>query len=252
MRDRRARLRPRDGARNLYYGSAGSINLRGQNLFDQRLPWQSSRPFAELSANVPIFLQIGVSVSNPLSRVGNFSQTGNILTPLAQTDGLVFPYTPIIGFNQAVNYNSYDPVHSNQEILAYTRTPAPQLTCSGEFTVQNGQEAQYALACVHFLRTITKMNFGTNDSLAGTPPPVLLFSAYGEYMFNDLPVIIQAFDIQFDNSVDYVRVPNTDTYVPSKFNISLVMIVQNTPERLRRFNLQQFRNGDLVKRGGWI
>lgn len=255
MKDRRARLRPRDGARELYYGSGNSVDLTSnfdffvnQNRLPWQLPWQSSKPFAELSPNVPQFLNNNDQTQN----VGRRTETNNILYPLSSTDGLVFPYTPIIGLNQSVNYNSYDPVHSNQEILAYTRTAAPQITCSGEFTVQNSQEASYAIACIHFLRTVTKMDFGLNSPNTGTPPPVLIFSAYGEYMFNEVPVIIQGFDIQFENGVDYVRIPNSNTYVPTNFTISIVMIVQNPPQRLRQFNSKEFRNGDLVKRGGWL
>lgn len=267
MKDRRARLRPKDGARELYYGS-GNLGSRSQSLLGQLLPWQAAKPLAELAPNAPLNIpslsQIGATLTSAISgtlsgalenvgsAVGNFLNAGNILTPLSQTDGLVFPYTPIISYSQAVNYNSYDPVHSNQEHLAYVRTSAPQIVCSGDFTVQNAQEANYALACIHFLRVVSKMSFGQASQFAGTPPPVLIFSAYGEFMFNELPVVVQNFDIQFDNSVDYVQVPNTFTYVPSKFTITVSLTVQNSPQKMRSFNLDQFRKGQLMRRGGWV
>src|SRR5690606_21922569 len=136
-------------------------------------------------------------------------------------------------------------------IMAYTRTRAQQITISGQFVVQNTTEASYALAAIHFLRTIVKMNFGTTSSGAGTPPPVLILSAYGEYMFNDIPVLVQGYSVDFPPDVDYVPVPQTDTVVPAAFTLSVNCIVQNTPNKLRQFSLDRFRRGGLLKEGGW-
>ena len=97
-------------------------------------------------------------------------------------------------------------VHTNQDFYVYSKTPSVTLTVSGDFTVQNQEEGQYALAVIHFLRTVTKMNFGDTDSLAGTPPPILLFNAYGPYVFKDVPVIVKGFSVEFPDTVDYVQV----------------------------------------------
>lgn len=230
---------------------------------------------------------------------------GGLLTPLRNTNGLVFPYQPTITYQQDVNYSSIDLVHVNQELYAYTRTNAVKLTVQGQFTVQNQKEGIYALACIHFLRTVTKMYFGASSN-PGTPPPVLLFDAYGKYMFNQLPVIVTSFSVGLPNDVDYVPVdlsevpqqgsavngPNTDktssternsslnqfstiadtsrisdimyiqnlkstgegyVWLPAVFNIDVSITVQNTPSRLRQFNLDTFRTGDLLKKEGrWI
>lgn len=287
MKDRRVRLRPRDGARQLYYSSAGIVNTRGTNLFDSSLPWLGSQQLGGIAPNFPniisaiqdvprisssIFSNITGTVSNAISNFSISSLTNNlvgrsfgqgqgrsvlgdnvnILEPLSQTDGLVWPYTPTVSLNQSVDYNTYDTVHSNQEIMAYTRTRAQQITISGQFVVQNTTEASYALAAIHFLRTIVKMNFGTTSSGAGTPPPVLILSAYGEYMFNEVPVLVQGYSVDFPPDVDYVPVPQTDTVVPAAFTLSVNCIVQNTPNKLRQFNLDRFRRGGLLKEGGWL
>ena len=146
-------------------------------------------------------------------------------------------------------------------------------------SVQNQQEGQYAIACIHFLRTVTKMNFGADDPYKGTPPPVLLFDAYGNYMFNQLPVIVTTFTIGLPKDVDYIpidlskstlpdgttgswvdltaeylgsRTQEETIWLPSVFNISVGITVQNSPTKLRSFNLESFRSGALVKSGGWI
>ena len=223
----------------------------------------------------------------------------NILHPLHHSGGLLFPFTPSIQETQTVNYESYDPVHSNQQFLAYNRTPAKEYTISGPFTSMNQDEARYSLAVIHFLRSVTKMYFGVKSDitanekiidavkLRGTPPPILLLNGYGTAIFHNVPVVITNYTVEFPQDVDYVEVDNrtigneakqftikqvdeitgeevivsgvntvngnVSAWVPTQFNITVQITVQNTPDRLRReFNLNDFRSGKLIKRGGWV
>ena len=216
----------------------------------------------------------------------------NILNPLWETGGLLWPYTPIINDIISVQYDSYDPIHTNQPFLAFKSVGAKEIMCSGQFTAMNQQEAVYCLAAIHFLRTITKMFFGIGgtdkDAIAarGTPPPILLFNAHGTGMFHNVPVVVTSYSIEFPQDVDYVELeknPNRGAnrdianiidefvdpqeeenvnfrnkegitaWLPTRFNITVNMTVQNTPNRLRRnFNLNDFRTGKLIKKGGWI
>jgi hypothetical protein len=210
-----------------------------------------------------------------------------IMAPLLRTNGMIFPYQPLITYSQDVMYSTTEMVHTNQDFQSYSRTPALRLGVEGEFTVQNQTEGLYALACIHLLRTASKMWFGGQSSQAinrqGTPPPVLLFDAYGQYMFNALPVIITQFNVTLPKDVDYfpvnyipnnsdTPVPNQDynffaninqqyikqgttegyAWIPSQFSIGVQLTVQNTPQRLRTFDLGSFRDGDLLRRGGWV
>ena len=242
----------------------------------------------------------------PAAAVGLNSIYGGsgLLQPIRNTNGMVWPYQPAITYEQSVDYAAIDMVHVNQDIYAYTKTPALKLTISGPFSVQNQQEGIYALAAIHFMRVVTKMYFGTGANL-GTPPPVLLFDAYGQYMFNQLPVIVTSYSVELPADIDYVPVdlsnlitysnaqsqtnmPGTsrvqttpqlqsfnqakneayiasslfktglsntaDGYVwlPAVFNLTVGITVQNTAKRLREFNLDAFRTGNLMKEGKWI
>lgn len=130
-----------------------------------------------------------------------------LLNPLKATNnGMLWPYTPTIQYNHSADYQPIQTIHANQDFHVFARAPAVEFTVDGEFTVQNQLEGQYAMACLHFLRSMTKMNFGENDPNAGTPPPVLLFNAYGPFVFNDVPVILKQFTFTFPNDVDYVEV----------------------------------------------
>lgn len=204
-------------------------------------------------------------------RAGVFDQliTGSgIMSPLRDTYGLMFPITPTISENVEVNYEQYDVAHSLMPIQAYKSGGQKTITVDATFIAQTDIEARYCLACIHFIRSFSKMNFGDNDPNAGTPPPVLVFNAYGEAMYNNIPVVISNANFTWPNDVDYVYTTAkngfsvssrnvtsmvADGWVPSRFSISLTLTVQHTPSRLRKFNLASFRNGNLLTgNGGWI
>jgi len=142
----------------------------------------------------------------PKPAAANRVYGNGLLNPLKAAGGLIWPYTPSITYQHPVTYETISVTHANQDFHIYSRTPAVNLQVSGEFSVQNSQEGAYALAAIHFLRTIAKMNFGETDPQAGTPPPVLLFNAYGPFVFKDVPVIVKDFSTEFPQDVDYVQV----------------------------------------------
>ena len=186
---------------------------------------------------------------------------------LQEYGGMIWPYTPTITYTQDVTYESMGSVHTNQEMLAYTRTPATKLTVAGSFSSQTQREARYNLACIHFLRLVTKMSFGASvNPQPGTPPPVLFFDAHGGGMFKSLPVVVTNFSVTLPNEPDYVTVPNAiaqtsnsanpkTTRVPAVFDISVSLTVQHTPRALREWNIDTFRRGGYItntSQAGWI
>lgn len=186
-----------------------------------------------------------------------YSEQSGILAPLSQTQGMLFPYTPQIGFSQSVSYADLQLVHSNTDYMAYTRTPSVSITIAGKFTVQNQAEGKYALACLHFLRTVSKSYFGKLDGpKAGLPPPILLLNGYGSYMFNDLRVILKNHSWTFDENTDGINIVFTKgiARLPSLFTISCELTVVQTPKRMReQFSFTKFASGALMeKESGWI
>jgi hypothetical protein len=195
-----------------------------------------------------------------------------IMKVLETTNGMLFPYTPSITHTPATEYSKYSLIHANTEYQAFSKNTAQNLSVKGTFTSQTPDQARYTLACIHFLKTITKMRFGSTDEKRGMPPPLLLFDAYGFFMFNQLPVILKKFDVNFEGGVDYVPVDasggsisdlNSDslTWVPSKLDISIEMVVQQQPRAWRKdFDFDGFRSGKLMlkndgvtkRSGGWL
>ena len=133
---------------------------------------------------------------------GSFA-TSELLYPLTVTNGLVFPYTPQITLSHQANYQSTSPVHNNYPFLSYENSKVENITITGEFYCEDAVEAQYWVAAVHYLRSVTKMKFGS-DADAGAPPPVVKLNGYGDYVFNNVPVVVTNFQMDLPKDVDYI------------------------------------------------
>jgi hypothetical protein len=127
-----------------------------------------------------------------------------ILAPLAQTDGVIFPYTPTIETSYAANYDKYDLTHSNYRGYFYKNSVVNDISIRGTFTAQDTAEAEYMLAVIHFFRSVTRMFYG-QDTLRGAPPPLVYLSGFGEYQFNKHPCLVSNFSYSLPNEVDYIR-----------------------------------------------
>ena len=127
-----------------------------------------------------------------------------LLSPLRHTGGLVFPYTPSIIVSHSANYNAIAPTHTNYPYYAYQNSQVDQLVITGDFFVQNGLEAQYRVAALHYLRSMSKMFFGGEADTIGAPPPVAKLNGYGDHIFDNVPVIVTQFTTDLPQDVDYI------------------------------------------------
>lgn len=140
------------------------------------------------------------------------SQGKNILDPLRETDGVIFPYTPQIMVNYQADYSQTQPTHSNYKQYFYQGSQISDIQVTGTFTAQSTQEADYLLASIHFFRSASKMFYG-QDPNRGTPPPLLFLEGLGEYQFNNQPCVLQQFNYVLPPDVDYVRTTSADNQI---------------------------------------
>ena len=184
--------------------------------------------------------------------------TGSMLHPLAATTGLVWLYKPSVSISSNVEYESMNLVHSISEVHSFVANRAPTITVSGPVISQTVDDAMYALACIHFLQSVSKMAFGntglsntqTLNTLGasatiptGSPPPVILLSGYGQAMFNDIPVIVTSFGLDLPADVDYIEVPTgpgAGTKIPVSFMLQVSLTVQRSTANMRGFNIDTF------------
>lgn len=191
--------------------------------------------------------------------LGPNDPSSNILSILYETNGLMFPYTPTINVSQAVNWDPISLIQNNFDVNAYQRTPSVNISVSGVFTAQNNREGEYLMAVLHFLRTVSKSYFGQEDrssGKAGTPPPVLYFDGYGQFMFNKLACVIKSYSYSFEEGIDtnmFVSRSEMRARLPAKMTISMELGAQVNMNRQRTvFSLDKFRTGELLSTGGWF
>lgn len=211
--------------------------------------------------------------------------TSPILAPLLETGGLVFPYTPSIQITHSAAYQPMTPVHNNYPFLSYENSKVDSMQITAPFYIEDSVEAAYWIAAVHFLKSVTKMQFGT-DAAAGAPPPVLKLNGYGDYMFKNVPVVVTTFQIEMPNDVDYISTgiganPNDKSslvksaaaaiastvglnlqgakasqsiaWAPVKSQMTISVTPLYSREQVRNFSLDKFVKGDyIVKGGGFI
>lgn len=148
--------------------------------------------------------RVRISLAPKAQYLYKVASSGDILNPLRYTDGVIFPYTPNIQINYRANYESYDMVHSNIRGLFYKNSSPAEISVTGIFTAQDTNEANYLLAVIHFFRSCTKMFYG-QDANAGTPPPLVYMSGYGDYQFAEHPCVVTNFNYHLPADVDYIR-----------------------------------------------
>lgn len=182
-----------------------------------------------------------------------------VFEPLVGTGGMVFPYLPTITMTHTANYEPISPAHTNYPIMAYKNSQVDDITIQGQFTVQSKEEAQYWLAMMHFLRTVTKMYFGQGPNL-GNPPPICTLNGYGDFVYNKVPVVVKTFSINLDKDVDYISVQISPTgvragsgreganvsYVPTMSNVTVTVAPVYSRDKMKSFNLTEFSKGSLV------
>lgn len=201
-----------------------------------------------------------------MEEVLGINDSYNIMQPLYDTNGLLFPYTPtIMQFGGNANYDDFKMTHTNYSQPVYKSSEVRDIALSAKFTAQTKYEAQYVLAMLRMMASVTKMKFGErgsndftpnsyNDS--GLPPPILLFSYMGTHMFNDVPVVVTSYAVDFPDDVDYVKVLSAEgeyskeevSYVPAELTLSLELKPYYNPKMLRQsFDMVDFSSGDMIR-----
>ena len=189
-----------------------------------------------------------------------------ILAPLVETNGLVFPYTPTILIQHTANYDALSPTHSNYPFPQYQNSQVEDLVITGDFFCENAKEAQYWTAMVHYLRSATKMNYGT-DSDAGAPPPIVKLTGYGDFVFPNVPVVIRNFTVDLPADVDYIKtqiiddvsindgtvnveIPGKAGWAPVQSQVSITVTPIYSRAKTSQFSLNSFVNGDYLGGSG--
>tara|TARA_B110000438_G_scaffold303737_1_gene366873 strand:- start:692 stop:1657 length:966 start_codon:yes stop_codon:yes gene_type:complete len=198
----------------------------------------------ETKAKFPLGTKKDWRVKLSIPNTEPFKNESHLIQPLRATNGLVFPYTPTVIMSHTANYNALAPTHSNYPFQVYANSQVDQLVITGDFFVQNGIEAQYWVSALHYLRSCTKMFYGGNGANQGAPPPVVKLNGYGDYVFDNVPVVITTFTVDMPDQVDYISTQvNTgsgQTFTPTDNRSSNKGFGPLTPEAEMDINPGQF------------
>jgi len=160
-------------------------------------------------------------------------------------NGIYFPVTPSIKQDSKANWEPVSVVHSNYPFYAYKNSDPGSISVSGKFPVQNLDEAMMWVATVHTLRALQKMT-GATDPVPGAPPPVCKFYAYGNMLYNGVPVVISSFSVDYSDDVDYLSVGNNKTQesvrVPVLSTISVTLLPVYSRTQVNKFTVGGFVN----------
>lgn len=193
----------------------------------------------------------GVNANTAIDSVLGGRGGNNILSPLYDTMGVLFPYTPTVQYSHMATYDPLSFTHSNYSQQSYSKSDISDIVITGSFTSETTQEAAYTIAAIHFFRTVTKMYFANPREKAGFPPPVLLLNYMGS-MFSNVPVVVTSFAPSFDAGCDQVpiNVGGMPFSIPILMSMSITLKTQYNPYEIKnKFDLDSFRRGDMLKRG---
>ena len=180
----------------------------------------------------------------------------NILAPLRENSGssafntgnkMIFPFNPTVLLSHSANYSQVQPTHTNYSYNAYENSQIDAITITGEFFQENENDAKYWVACLHFLRTATKMFYGDSDPL-GNPPVVCRLNGYGKHVLNNIPVVITNFTTDLPVDVDYIKctIDGQTNYVPTQSSVTVTLQPQYARRSQSGFSLQSYIGGGHI------
>ena len=203
-------------------------------------------PKPQIPGGIPSANKVKLLSANPQN---NILMGQGLMKPLTKTGfGIVFPYTPTIMWNYSTNYGSYETTHSVYQQQYWSNTPNPTIQITATFTATTLEESAYTLASLHFLRWATKGDFGsflteeTRNPTAGSPPPVLIFNAYGAGNAQNIPVVIRGVNYTYGEDVDFVTVGGNPDAVSGR-TINGIYYSHNEIQEMNR-SATEFNEGE--------
>ena len=191
-----------------------------------------------VSISVPSLFHVGNVIKPLLDNGSNPNATGN---------RMIFPFNPTVLLSHSANYAAVQPTHTNYVYNAYESSQVDAITLTGEFFQENENDARYWIACLHFLRSATKMFYGNSNPL-GNPPVVCRLNGYGKHILNNMPVVITNFTTDLPVDVDYIqcKVKGQVNYVPTFSSITVTLQPQYARRSQSGFSLNEYAGGGHI------
>lgn len=154
---------------------------------------------------------------------------------------------PRVNLGGTATYSEYDVTHTNYNFPAYQKSAPEDIAVDGDFFCDTIFAARNAFDAIQFCRAAVKMDF--NGS--GSPPPMLKFSYLGKEMYNKVPCVMLSYNMQFDDTVDYVPIGTSrDNWLPIQFTLTVTLKPVYSPfKQAQEWNWPEFASGNLIRKG---
>ena len=195
----------------------------------------------------------GVSLNDKRVRISPLPQSTAIplvglLSPLAATNGVLFPYQPKIDISYSANYTSQKVAQSNFAFHNYDQSEMKPFDISCDFPVRNQLEGQYVIAAIIYLRSLTMMFTGNDGAFAGSPPLIVSLTGMGFGGLDNIPVVITNVTTSYADNIDYLSISlsnlsNEVTKLPALIPISISCQPMFSRAFASGFSVRQFAQG---------
>ena len=251
---------PKPVSNTTSYGPAGMFGAnRRKNLPPNGVPKSKTSTEAKIvDASGDNDWRVSITMPPAVKDLGS-----SLLTPLVNSgDRMIFPFTPSVIFSHSASYSSMQPIHTNYPFYNYQNSSVDAITVSGDFFIETNEDAEYWVAAVTFLRTLTKMFYGDNGTNTGNPPPIVKFNGYGEYVFKNVPCVVTSFNVDLPQDVDYMKTnisselgtneSGPGTWVPTQSLMAVTLQPIYSRTHVEQFSLSDFVSGDLISNRGFL
>jgi len=251
---------PKSVSNTTSYGPAGMFGAnRRKNLPPNGVPKSKTSTEAKIvDASGDNDWRVSITMPPAVKDLGS-----SLLTPLVNSgDRMIFPFTPSVIFSHSASYSSMQPIHTNYPFYNYQNSSVDAITVSGDFFIETNEDAEYWVAAVTFLRTLTKMFYGDNGTNTGNPPPIVKFNGYGEYVFKNVPCVVTSFNVDLPQDVDYMKTnisselgtneSGPGTWVPTQSLMAVTLQPIYSRTHVEQFSLSDFVSGDLISNRGFL
>jgi hypothetical protein len=234
------------GGRSSTKGSAPIVRFESNDPYQRRL--EQDGPSNLLDDKKDWRVRISLAPGLKESLYNQLSDSAEI-DLIRATDGVLFPYVPQMTVTHNARYAEQSLTHSNYKGYFYEGSDVAPIQLSGTFTAQNEKEAAYVQSVIYFMRTCTKMRFGQSDPNAGTPPPLVRLSGYGDFYMPAVTCVITSFTHTMPDDCDYVpfKLGNRQGRMPAVSTISVTLQpILSRKRQAQDFSLDSFSAGKYL------
>lgn len=154
---------------------------------------------------------------------------------------------PVLTESRAARYSTETILHGIEGFSAFAGTDQRSFELDGRFFCGNEEDIATNNQILHVVRSLVMPDYNGT----GAPPTPVRLHAYGRLNIHSLPCLVKSYNITYPNDVDYVTsAAGTEKIImPVVFTLQISLMEQHSVANLRKFSLNKFRKGELVKEG---